>query len=115
MAIDVGAGLDTFIETGSGLLGVGDALFGGDDPSDQDTRTSLTSSGIVSNLGESTTNTSGQVSNTGTALTGSTALSDSTTQNIGDQTSTGTNTGTALTSGTNTGTQTNIGLLLVLL
>lgn len=103
---DVTRGLETFIDTGDLLLGGADFLFGKDpkNPADINQNRNLLGSSISSNIGEQTTNSSQEQSGTSNLLSGSTALTDSTTANTGLQSQTGTQGVGAFTGQTGLGT-----------
>ena len=88
---DITRGLGTYIKTESPLLGVLDFALGSDpdNPADINRDKSVVQEGFNSAINESTTNASQQSTGQSNALTGSTALSDTTTANTGLQSQTG--------------------------
>ena len=88
---DFTRGLGTTIDTGDIGLGLLDFAFGEDpgSPQDLNRNTALDARGIQSSIGQQTTNSSQEQSGQLNALTGSTALSDTTTANTGLQSQTG--------------------------
>lgn len=106
MSTDFTRGLETYIDTGSPGLGLLDFAFGDDpsNPADINRDTELTARGINSAIAEQTTNSSQEQTGTSNLLTGSTALSDTTTANTGLQTQTGTQGVGAFTGQTGLGT-----------
>ena len=101
---DVNRGLGTMIKTGSPLLAALDFGFGSDPDDPNDYNRTLDSTGVSSSIGEQVQDTSAESLGTQNALTGSTALSDTTTANTGLQTQTGTTGVGAFTGQTGLGT-----------
>ena len=88
---DFTRGLGTYINTQSPVLGALDFAFGEDPGSPQDINRNSVVDGrsLSSTIGEQTTNSSQQQDATANVLSGSTALSDTTTANTGLQSQTG--------------------------
>ena len=88
---NVTRGLETYVNTQSPALGVLDFAFGEDpgSPQDLNRNSTLDARGLSSTIGEQTTNSSQQQDATANVLSGSTALSDTTTANTGLQSQVG--------------------------
>jgi len=87
----VSRGLETYIDTGSPGLGLLDFALGSDpsNPNATDSNKNLTGNAVKSTIAEQTTNASQEQIGKSNALTGQTALSDTTTANTGLQSQTG--------------------------
>jgi len=88
---DITRGIGTYIDSGSPILGVADALFGSNpaNPSEINRNTAAVQESFDTSVQESTVNASQANTALSNAVSGSTALTDNTTANTGLQTQTG--------------------------
>jgi len=103
---DFTRGLETWMDTDSPLMGLADWAFGSDpsNPNAVDSDITQVGTGLQSSIAEQTANTSAESAGQQNVLSGSTALSDTTTANTGLQTQTGTQGVGAFTGQTGLGT-----------